>query len=339
MWIPNYEGGDNPLLIYLTFAAFALFLLTLLAYSLWEMYKKSKFQQICNMLHVNSDEIGTIQNFIKKFRIKDPLALLLKRYVYDAFIYDCANHFGNLEISDEEIRYEIDRFAAIREKLKFDHSYNRRKINSSRALPVDHAIIVKYYDPTTRNTLSYSGKVIENNEFFLGITVPKKEILDDLMAQKKPLLEVSFIREHDAEYYFESMIYRYNKHPKHCLFIIHSTSLQHGIQQKPLDIEASIMCQSSAGVGDLEVILELIDQNGCSFYPVDESVTIKEDASVILNCNLDGNNLSLQATINQVLIKNGRQSYGMPFTSLTEEVKKQLLHFAVQHTGKAKQKS
>ncbi|SCA62819.1 hypothetical protein SCG7109_AE_00020 [Chlamydiales bacterium SCGC AG-110-M15] len=339
MWVTDYEGGDNPLLVYILLAIVVLLIGLAVFYAFWGVYRKSKFLQVCNLLHIDGDEVGMLKNFIKKFRVADELDLLLKRHLYDSFIADCATHFGNLGISDEELQHDINQFSTIRHKLRFQHSYNKRNIYSSRALPAGHSVSIKHYDPNTHNTLSYRGTVVENNEFFLGVSLPSEEILEDLTSQKKPGLEVTFFREHDAEYFFDTVLFRYNKVPTPCLFLEHSKTLNHGIQQRPLDIDAKVMCQSNEGVGEYDVVVELIDQNGCSFYLEDDSIVLNEDTSVLLHCNLDGNDLSFQATIDHASSKNGRHVYSMPFTDLTDEVKKQLIKFSLQYFGKSKKKS
>ncbi len=336
MEISDYGGGSSPLLVYLFIITITFLLLGFLAYIMWEIYKKVKFDKICKLVGFTGEETGLIKSFIKKTHIKDPLLILIKKANFDNFTNQIAHFFSNTEISDESLEKEEHTFGQMREKLKLRHKFRTKKLLSSHALTTGHPLTIKFYDKGTNNTLSYETEVIESNEFFLRIAPPPMELQDDFMQNKKNSIEVVFIREHDAEYHFDSIIYKSIKMPQEVLFIAHSKSLLKGAAQKSINIPASIIYHHNETVNELGAIITILDKDCCVFTLKKNTVKIEKDTSVLINLTLNEKILALQGSIINIIKRSSGKRFRMQFNNMKEDTKKDLLHFMIKNNSKKK---
>lgn len=337
MQMKNYEGGTNPLLVFLLIALCIFAGIVLVIYFLWNLYKKFKFTKICQNTNLTGEEIGVLKSFITRFEIAQPLLILIRRNYFDNLSSLVAHHYGHKEISEDDLLYEMEIFNTIRKKLGLTHSFKKKYINSSRALPVNLPIVVTYFDKSTDNKLVFNSSVIANDDLFLSIAPPKdEELLKHLRETKKPQLEISFIRERDAEYHFESTIYRFLKTPEELFHLQHADRITRGNVQKPLEIPASIIYHSKDGVEEHEAIVELLDSHFCTFYLKDQEIHLHKTAGALINMTVKDKNLALQSTITRLVKRGERLFHRAELKNLNENVSRFLLQFAF---GRKKQEN
>jgi hypothetical protein len=326
--LKDYSGGTNPLLVYLFFSLITLFITGSLGIVAWKIYKRLKFHRICSSAGLDGEESGLIQSFIRLFHIADPLRVLQKKSHYDFFANQVGHHFGNMEISAEDLQHEISVFNSIREKLGFQHDFNLRKLVSSRALPEGVQLVVTFYDRETKNYMSFQSKVIENNDLFMGIAMPSDDMKEDLMKIRKASLEISFVRARDAEYHFESRIFCEVTKKTTFLYVSHARTLTRGNVYNPLNIPATIMYYDAAGVKEHKIVIEVINNKNCVIYPIDESVIFHKKASALINFSVQGAGMSLQGKIAQIILRGEKRLYRMEFNDVADDIKRILLRLA-----------
>ncbi|MFT5317586.1 MAG: hypothetical protein ACI8RA_000835, partial [Chlamydiales bacterium] len=196
MQLKAYKGGTNPVLIFIFIGLCVLGGTAFVLWLLWQIYKKIKFAKICSEAELSGEETGVIRSFIRRFKTSEPLLIVMKRNYLDNFSNQVSHHYGNREIAEDDLEYEIKIFDSIREKFGFQHSFKKKNISSSRAFPIGMAIIVKYHDKATKNDLEFASTVVANNDLFLGIQPPKDEDLTwQLRDTRNPVLDISFIRQ------------------------------------------------------------------------------------------------------------------------------------------------
>lgn len=336
--ITDYKGGTNPLLVFLFIGVIVLSVLLGVLYLAWAIYKRVKFNLICSEVQLTGKESGMLKTFIKRFRIKQPLLVLIRRNHLDAFINQVSHYLANTEISDEELKEEIEIFNHIREKLNLKHNFKSRKLTSSRCLPKSMNLIAYYFDSITDNRLEFNSVILDNSDLFLAISPPKDpELHQHLKEIKKPQLEVSFIRERDAEYHFDSCVYKILDEPEKIFYIQHSNNVTQGRLHTPLDLPASIIHHAQDGVKEHEAIIELIDSKTSTFFLKEQKIHLKKGSGVLINTSILDKSLALQGTISK-LIKRGQTLYHRAeLKNLSEEINRFLLKFSFDLDSETKQ--
>ncbi len=325
----NYEGGTNPLLIYLFVLSTIGIGTAIIGYTAWEIFKKIKFVRICTKARITGEEQGILRSFFRRTQYPNPLIALLRKSAYDKFVNEVGYLISTSEATDDDLEYDIHIFNSIRTKLGLKHSYRFKKLHSSRSLPKFHPIVVTFYDPVTKNSFHFDSKVLENNDLFLGISVPPLEIDNILMKQNKAPLEISFIRENDAEFHFDTRLYKKILSPELKLYLQHSALLARGNPQVPLEIPATLISHAANNVEEQAATIELLNNKNCTFILDDENSTCEKESSIILNFKLNGKNLSLQGTITQIHTKKGQTFYRLSYPSIDEKTKSNLISFMV----------
>lgn len=325
----NYEGGTNPLLIFIFIGIIILSIIAALLYVAWLIFKAVKFSMVCKNAGLSGEESGLIKSFLKRFQIKSSLFIVLKRSYLDNFVNQIAHHFGNTEISNEDLIYEIQLFNSIREKLNLLHKFTTKNIRSSRALPNGLPLVIRYTDKITKIEQIFASYVEDNNDLFLGIQPPDDEDLSKSLEEtKKAQLSISFVREGDAEYHFDSIIYKCLKQTKTVFYIQHSNHITKGHQQKPLELPASVLSHIDDQVLEYNAKIDAINTQTCVFILENQSIILKKEQSILINVVILEKPLALQASIKR-LVKRGEILYHhADIKSLAEDKKQLLFQFA-----------
>jgi hypothetical protein len=335
MQMKGYEGGNNPLLIFILIGISVLLGAALILYILWELYKKIKFVRVCGDIELTGEEIGVFKSFIRRFKTEEPLLLVMKRNYLDAFSNQVAHHFGNREIGEEDLDYEIKIFNSIREKTGFAHLFKAKKIASSRALPVGTPLLIKYHDKNTKNDLEFASIVLDNNDLFLGIMPPKDDDLTwQLRDTRKPFLDISFIRQRDAEYHFDTHILKFIRSPQDTFFLQHSKSILRGMTHSPVKLPASIIYHTDEGADEYECLIELLDCNTCSFILEDQTTCFKKSDSALLSATIKDTPLALQITITKLIKRGKTLIHRADLKNLSEDTTRLIMQFAYDHSSK-----
>lgn len=337
--ISNYGGGENPLLQFLFFAALFLALLSIGIFALWEIYKRIKFNGLCKDAGLSGEEIGVLKSFLRRFKVKEPLLAIMRRKNFDDFSAKVAHHFGNSEISEEDLLYEVAIFNSIREKLGLQHNFRTKNLTSSRALPEDLPLIITYFDKTTNNKLEFSCNVYKNSDLFLGVSPPQdEELIQHLRETRKPQLEVTFVRERDADYHFDSTVYKYLSSPEEYFLLQHSTNLTQGQLHKPMNLPATVIYHTKDSVEEYEAIIDHLDSKHCAFYLDNQKVKLHKTSSALINTTIKDQTLAIQASITKLVRRGDKILHRAELKNLNEDTCKLLLQFAFEKTSSKKSK-
>lgn len=338
--LSDYEGGTSPLLIFVFFGLVILSIIACFLYLAWIIYKTVKFSSVCKTAGLNGEEAGLIKSFIKRFQIASPLFIVLKRSYLDNFVNQIAHHFGNSEISNEDLFHEIQLFNSIREKLQLRHKFTTKKIHSSRALQKALPLVIRYTDKSTQIEQIFASYVEENNDLFLGIRPPEdEELAKNIEETLKAQLSISFVREGDAEYHFDSIVYKSIKQPKTLFYVQHSNHIIKGHQQKPLEIPASVLSHIDDQVLEYNAEIDTINTQTCVFVLENQNVLLKKEQSVLINVTILEKALAIQASIKR-LVKRGEIIYHhAEIKSLSEDKQQLLFQLAFEQDRKPKKAS
>lgn len=337
MQMKAYKGGTNPVLVFIFAGLCILGGTAFLLWLIWQLYKKIKFVRICSEVEMTGEETGVIRSFVRKFKTDEPLLIVMKRNYLDIFSNQVAHHYGNREIAEDDLEYEIKIFNSIREKLQFEHSFKKKKIASSRALPIGMPILIKYHDKATKNDLEFSSTVIANNDLFLGVQPPKDDDLTwQLRDTRKPLLDISFIRQRDAEYHFDTYILKFIRSPQDTFYLQHSKTITRGMTHAPVNIPGSIIYHTDEGADEYECNIELLDPNSCSFILEDQTMCFHKSDSALLSTTIKDTPLALQITIVKLIKRGEMLIHRAELKNLSEDTTKLIMQFAYDHSSKKK---
>ncbi len=327
--LKSYTGGTDPILLYI-FLFFILFSITItIAYFIIRYLRKKKYLTRCISLGLSKQEKGLLEHFINFFQIKDPLNTIVLKNQYDHFSNRIAHHFSISNLTEEKIQEEIKIFDALRKRLKLNHSIKEKKLNSSRSLIKSIPLHISYYDSGTNNTLYYIAHIVDINDLYIGISLPPADtpISNTLFLKPYAQITVSFVRKNDAEYSFDSKLFRTIQYPETMLYISHSSNLTKGIPHKKLDIPCNIMYVTESTTHEVNSSIEFLNPQGCSLSIPKEEVLIKKGANVIINFKLEDEELSIQGIITEVKNPETTPSYELEFRSLRDALSLSLLKF------------
>lgn len=330
MTLTNYGGGDNPLLIYLALAGLILLGLIGLGIAVKKLLDQYQLHRILTLAELSNQEIGLLRGNFRRLRQKAPLQTVTSIGAWDRFLNRLAHHYGSQSITEEALLRDIDTFGNIRLKLGLKHVFNKKRLLSSRALPLKYPVTIIYTDSDSNETFRLSTKVVANNEFYLGIIPPEDQVAITIAREHKARFDISFQREKGNSYSFATRFIRSVNHPQTMWYIPHSDQLRKTKQANHLQIPGNLLVSSATeGATDeeLNVNISVLDLETCVVESKETSESISPADYSLLSFDLDGSPLSLRGHIAQTLVQNDKQLIRINFSDLSEEERRALVRF------------
>jgi len=320
--LKNYGGGTNPILFDAFITLIILSIPLSLGWVLWKKLQRIRFFQTCYMMDLTAEERGFLANFIKRFHVKNPSTAISNKNNFDRFINRVAHHIENWNLSESDIAKEAQFLKTIRKKFGFSHRYSDPCLVSSRALLINHPIIVTFLDPQTKRKFSFNTKVIHVDDFFLGLTAPEVDVNRAAFENKKLGLNISFTRENDAHYHFDSRLVRIVSHPDPMWYIRHSCDVSRGDKHRLISVPAKLMLRKSGqeeNPTEKDITITTLTGDGGRFSFNDTSTTLNTPAGALLNIDIEGNKLMLRSTVTDIIKKKNGPYYRLRFSNLKKE--------------------
>lgn len=339
--ISNYEGGDNPVFLYILITLAVSLVMTGIGYLLWEGYKLLQFQKICAEAKVNSEELGYFKGYLKLLHEKDFLAIATNRARFDDFMNRVGHYFEGISISETELPIEEERFSTIRNKLGFAHEWKDKKFTSTRAIPPGKKLNIILRDLQTKQLVTFQSKVVSNNDFYLGIE-PTEEILEDEdIFEHMTELDISFQRGRSRECTFESRFVRLTHNRKEVIYIQHSNQVTIASLMKKLSIPVNLMFS----VGEEEdtehsASINFLTNKQCSIVGdlSNFKALPKVDQNLLISFFLDGEDLTCRGVIREVRSDENSVFCRINFTRLSSKEDQILIRFMYNEKKKALEK-
>ena len=225
--LKNFEiGVGNAAFIYYIFGVILFFIIIYLIYILIKntIVKQSKikkewkkFHNVCERKRLTSAEITFLEELVKKYKITRPIYIVRHLETFNRYIFREVCNYRREEIRKRE---NFNTFIAnLRKKLGFADFRFLEELTSTREIP--EGIIVKTTVTISNANKNFESKVVKVDEEGVVLTVP------DPVMSKEPLsetqqVELNFILEEDAEYIFNSAIYKVTPGPPGYIHIDHS---------------------------------------------------------------------------------------------------------------------
>jgi len=285
-----YSGGESSVVQILIIFGLLLVVLTVAAYFVLNYLKVLKFQKQCGEKGLTNVEIGFIGDFLTRFHSKQELELLQKKWVWDDFANRIAHHYESLKLSEEDLINEAKTFDSIREKLGFVHSIDDKNLISSRTLPINYPISATYVDPNTGNTHTFHTKIIQNNDFCIGIQFPEKTILEQITIKNKDKINLAFARDDDGEYHFKTQFIRAVNYPQLMWYFRHSEKLNKSAAQKSLKIPATIMFinnDNEENIKEYVASIHSLNSKECTFTIKEDPENLTKEQGFLINFQSD----------------------------------------------------
>ena len=340
--LTDYRGGDNPLLVWIAIGlvllaiAFGAFLF------IRRQYELLAFNQQCSQANLSKAESGVLKNFARRFHIQNPQDVIASAKALDNFIQKVAHYYEYSNLSEEELTREMALFDTIRSKLGFYHPEQTTNLNTSRLIPNKHPIRISYHDQGTKQVLEFSTEVVNNYEFFLGITPPDTSIDQEVFDQKRPRLSVTFSCGEDLEHHFDSSYVRSVNFPEKMWYITHSNHVSVQKDSADLDLQSTLMINSgdeNPKVLEIEGHLRDLSNTTCLFSVPDSRSSIDEGNGVLVTFEMDGEPFTCRANVTHRRESKGKTNYRLNFAGLNEEEQKALVNFAHKEKKVLKQSS
>lgn len=291
-FIDDYKGEDNYLILYLLISFFILLFAGTIGVYLYSRYKELEFIRICKQAELTDQELRHFEKFLKRMHMHhQKIKIITDIRHFNVFIARLAHYHESSFISEADLLAESDLFNSIRKKLDFKHHFNEHPLINTRSMALKYPLNISFDDPKTGTTISFHARVRYNNEFFLGINPPDPEIAQQVYNQLKPELKVSFIRNEDAEYLFDSFLVRKVTHPETMWYIRHTGRLVRLPMAKNLEIPATIMLSqedSKGGYSEFEATIQTLDKKSATFILRDPTTTLQPNTSILLNFENEG---------------------------------------------------
>ncbi|SCA63707.1 hypothetical protein SCG7086_BA_00090 [Chlamydiales bacterium SCGC AG-110-P3] len=328
--LQNYEGGDNPILLWLFIAGVVLIAVGATAWILYMKWREARIWEMCQERELSLEEYGFLRSFAKKFHERDFTTLITKKSAFDRFLNKVSHHYESISMTSDDLASEATLLEIIRTKLGFPHNYKDKRLRSSRALPVNHPLTITFSDKGTKRGFTFHSKVIVNNEFFLGITPPDNEIGKETFESKKLPLTVMLTRENDAEYFYGSNLVRVLSYPKAIWIVRHSDKLDRGAEHRRLDLPAKITISEADGESsaDHQITIVHLNRDGARFRFNEQSVEPSTPSSALLMLKSGEESQLVRVQIAEKLRRDNERYFRIQFKDLSEEQSLWLNRFA-----------
>jgi hypothetical protein len=325
-FLPSYQGGDNPILIYGFFISMSILVSVVLGYSLFTYTRKYRFHRFCTLKGLSKLEIGYLLDLTTKLHVSEPLSIMSSASSFDLFMNRVSHYYQHQIVSDEDFSDLIDFAGKIRTKL-----YNRRATkgrHSSRTIPMHSPVMITCYNKHSSDPVSFPAKVIDNNDFFLGITLPESAADREACTVSGVSIQIEFVRKNDAEYFFETQLVRAVFFPKRMWYLRHSEDLQQGELHRYFTIPASVMAISDTEETqslEYEATIRTITNEACSFIIDEKSPPIKPDTTLLINFEVNEELFSCRGHIDKTYSREDRTTYRLSFRGMEPDENLQLL--------------
>ena len=328
--LQDYEGGDNPILLYAFIVGVLLLAAGGIGWVLYIRWREARIWSMCQDRELSFEEYGFLRSFAKRFHEYDFTTLITKRSAFDKFLNKVAHHYESVNMTLDDMGRETTLLQVIRTKLGFGHSYKDKRLNSSRALPLNHPITVTFSDKGTKRAFTFHSKIVATNEFFLGLAPPESEIGKETFESKKLPLSIALTRENDAEYFYESNLVRVVSYPTPLWFVRHSDKLNRGAEHRTLDLPATVTIAENNGEGssDHKITIVHLNKEGARFRFADQSVCAPTPSSALLALKSADDSQLLRVQITEKLRREDEQYFRIQFKSLSDEQTLWLNRFA-----------
>lgn len=327
--LKDYEGGSNPILAVLFIGLIVFGLLAGISFAIWKMYKTIRFNHLCTTSRLSSNEISTLKTFMRRMHIKEPLDVVTRKKRFDDFMNRIGHFYEGLTLSEDALCQEEDVFRNIRNKLQMPHNWRSKHLHTSRCLPVNYPLSLICWDEETQNIFRFNTRVLESNEFYLGIAPPDQKISSELFQQRCHV-EAAFTREKDAEYMFDSHLVRTVDHPKTMWYIAHSKELIKGNPVEPVAISALVMVadlEDPSRVGEFNVMLHNLSNKGCTFRCDDKDHPFDSGPRILISFEIPQGSFTLRGNLLNIIKRNGELLHRVAFHDVGEEDSLTLLRF------------
>lgn len=320
--LQDYTGGTNQILIWLA-VSIGIFLLT--AGITWIIYQKWRYQQffaLCQEKGLSTAEYGLLSDFAKKFYEKDLLSLVTKKASFDKLISQIAHHYKGKNLCLETLEEENTLIQNIRSTLGFIHNYSEKKLLSTRALPINHPITVLLTDQQKRRTdIKFLSSIEYSNNFYIGITPPEQSIKNSLDEKARLPFLLSFIRENDAEYIFDSHLISVVDHPKQMWILAHNDKLQKGESQRRVELPGilTVADDDQEASVDYKIVIDQLARDGCQFHSKSQNFHLHPPFSGLISFSFNEKSETLRAQVNKTVRRGDQLYYRAQFKTIEKD--------------------
>lgn len=329
----NYDGGSNPILL-VSFILLVLFsIVGVITWFVLQRLKEIKFQNLCRQHNITGTQFGFLLDYIQRLHIRDPLTVIASAERYDQFIGRVAHLLEDAPLSEKELAETVQIAGEIRGKLNLKRRINKNNL-PSHTIPVGYPLTIYYHDPQATIFHSFETTVVDNNDLFLAVTPPDREIHREMYKVAKPTLEVSFTRKDDADYTFESRLIRTIGHPNALWCLRHHTHLMRSETYNSLCFPASVLISATNGdaaVDELAVTIRSLSPDGCTFSL--NSVTkeqLSSPSTALISFQMNQEDFSCPGEVTDIGKTLAETSYRVKFSNLNPERRVSLLNFSRQ---------
>jgi len=225
--LKNFEiGMGNVTFIYYVLGAILFFIIIYLIYILIKntIVKQSKirkewnkFYNVCERKRLTSAEITFLEELVKKYKIIRPIYIVRHLETFNRYIFREVYNYRREETRKRE-NFNIF-ITNLRKKLGFADFRFLEELTSTREIP--EGITIKTTVTIANVNKNFESKVVKVDEEGVVLTVPDHVISKEPLSETQQV-ELNFKLEEDAEYIFNSVIYKIIPGPPGYIRIDHS---------------------------------------------------------------------------------------------------------------------
>ena len=194
-----------------------------------------KFSKVCEQKRLNATEIDFLKELVKKYKIPRPVFIVRHLSVFNRYIF---REVGLYRGAETRSRENFTSFVSnLRKKLGFADFRFLEELSSTREIPV--GVITKTTVTIANVQKNFESKVDKVDEEGVVLTVPDHIMNEEPIREQHPV-EINFTLEDDAEYIFNSAVYKVIPGPPGYICINHSRNFSR-LQKKKYDrIDAEV---------------------------------------------------------------------------------------------------
>jgi hypothetical protein len=301
--LKDYTGGTNPLLIYLFFFIIGLLITAAIVRIGIEIWKKNQFRLRALSSGLTFDEMSRLNNLLDRLHVTKRLETITQIHEFDNFIHRISKIYEGMILTDDRLIDEIAAFSSIRNKLGMRHLCRNAELKNTLCLPVGQKISLKYLDRDTDLPFHFHSAILENNDFYLGIAPPERQISKELFGQASPQVEVSWVGDNQITYIFQSKFVRFMQGDKEMWFIQHSKEIEKMEGKGSLKIPGTFMPikdDSGALFSEYPTTITNLNQKECLFSS-STTANLQVGNRVLIGFDLEEHAVSARVEITEVL--------------------------------------
>ncbi len=284
--LQDYQGGENPLLIYLFIACALLAFAIFLRRALGTRKRAQAFYQACKEKNLPEEGQAVFIRYMKKN--KEPLSpeLLTNRIWYDKFLNRLALHAFFSQ--DPLVKKDLQALIKIRETL-FPFPEDG-KIVSSRQIPEGSSLTLSCYQERTSSYVDLPATLIDNQEVGLQVSVQEHVGVTDVKAHG-PLRVFYNDPAKMKGMHFES--YLMHKDEIHEKWMIQHSYFIEKEEEKELNIPATFMIRAQEEVVEKPITILRLKSSRC----IVRGEGLSEESKGLLQCLLLDQQMSLPVEV------------------------------------------